>query len=423
MSKPIFREASLERLSTPDQLDQIMRVTTPTAWLAVVALVVVVIGGVVWGVLGTVPIKVSGKGILISPGGVLDVVSSIQGRVIDFVVQPGGRITQGQVVAHVDQPDIRNELESTRAELADTVNQYTKIKEFHARDMATHKALFEKRHTGLGLRQSFLNDRLKWLQERESYEAELRQKGFIDRRRVIDTKIEINTVYESLAMVQNDMRQLEMDESTLAIQKEREVLELELKVSTLTRKNSILEERLARNSTVVSPYAGIIAEFKVNAGEMVDPGKALFTLTSPWQTVIKEGGELIATLFVLPEDGKKIKPGMEAQIAPSTVKREEFGFIMGKVLQVATIPSSEEGMLRLLKNRALVQGLSGGGAPFEVTVELKRDPGSSTGLMWSSSRGPDVEINSGTLCDGTLTVREVRLISLAIPALEQLFSH
>ncbi|MBF0130038.1 MAG: hypothetical protein HQL33_08590 [Alphaproteobacteria bacterium] len=80
-------------------------------------------------------------------------------------------------------------------------------------------------------------------------------------------------------------------------------------------------------------------------------------------------------------------------------------------------------MLRTLKNKALVQELSGGGAPFEVSVELKRDPNSPSGFLWSSSRGPEVDINSGTLCEGTLTVREVRLISLVIPALEQLFEH
>lgn len=421
MSNPIFREASLERLSTPEQLDQVMRVTSPTAWLALIALATVIVAGVIWGILGEVPIKVSGKGILISPGGVMDVVSASQGRILRLDVRPGDRIEEGQMVAQVAQPDIQNELEATRSELEETINQYTQIKEFHARDMVAQKALFEKKRLGLTQKQGFLSDRLKWLQERETYEVELQKKGLVDRKRVIDTKIEINSAREGLATVQSDMRQIEIDESTSEIQKEREVLELELKVNNLTRKRSGLDEKLARNSTVVSPYSGTIAELKVNAGEMVEPGKALFTLTPPSHSTTKEG-DLLATLYVAPEDGKKIQPGMEAQIAPSTVKREEFGFMVGKVRSVATIPSSEEGMLRTLKNKALVQELSGGGAPFEVTVELVRDPQSPTGFQWSSSRGPVVDINSGTLCEGSLTVRNIRLISLVIPALEQLFN-
>lgn len=423
MNKPIFREASLERLSTPEQLDQVMKVTSPIAWIALIALAAVIVGGVVWGVLGKVPIKVSGKGILISPGGVMDVISASQGRVIRFAIHPGDRVEEGQVVAHVAQPDIQTEMEATRSELEETISQYNQIKEFHVRDMASQKALFEKKRIGLTQKQGFLADRLKWLKERESYESELREKGLVDRKRVIDTKIEINTAHEGMAAIQSEMRQNEIDESTLEIQRERELIELELKVNNLNRRVAGLEEKLARNSTVTSPYSGYVAELKVNAGEMVEPGKALFTLIPPSRASAKEGGDLIATLYVSPEDGKKVRAGMEAQIAPSTVKQEEYGFIQGLVRGVAEIPSSEEGMLRTLKNKALVQELSGGGAPFEVSVELKRDPNSPSGFLWSSSRGPEVDINSGTLCEGTLTVREVRLISLVIPALEQLFEH
>ncbi|MGA1194869.1 MAG: hypothetical protein ACO36I_00070 [Candidatus Latescibacterota bacterium] len=36
--KQIFRQAALDRLSSPDQLDQLMRVTTPKGWIALMAL-------------------------------------------------------------------------------------------------------------------------------------------------------------------------------------------------------------------------------------------------------------------------------------------------------------------------------------------------------------------------------------------------
>ena len=40
MRQGMFREVALERLSTPEQLDQVMRVTSPAAWLALVALAI-----------------------------------------------------------------------------------------------------------------------------------------------------------------------------------------------------------------------------------------------------------------------------------------------------------------------------------------------------------------------------------------------
>lgn len=427
MSRSLFRETSLERLSTPEQLDQVMRVTAPMAWVAIIALAAVVVGGLLWSILGTVPIKVKGKGILISPGGVMDVVTGAQGRVTIFKVQPGDRIEVGQVVAHLAQPDIQVELDASRAELTETIDHHRLISDFNKRDIAFQHDVADKKRAALRQKTGFLDDRLRWLREREGYQQELQEKGLIDKKRVIDTKIEINTSRDDMATTNNLLKQIDLDEATLAVEHERESLDLELKIGVLTRKVRGLEEKLDRNSKVVSPYAGHIVEFKVNAGEVIDPGRALFTVMphlgdGRGGPELQEAGELVAKLYVPAEDGKKVRPGMESQIAPSTIKREEYGFIMGKVRSVAAVPASEEGMMRVLKNKTLVTELADGAAPIEVTVELQRDPEAPSGFKWSSSRGPNAEVNSGTLCEGTLTVREVRLITLVIPALEQLFA-
>ena len=52
----IFREKSLERISFPDQMDDYIRVTTPSVWIALIALVVLLAGILIWGVLGTVEV-------------------------------------------------------------------------------------------------------------------------------------------------------------------------------------------------------------------------------------------------------------------------------------------------------------------------------------------------------------------------------
>jgi HlyD family secretion protein len=41
----IFRAAAIERLSTPDRLDQPLRITTPLGWLALTALMALVVAG------------------------------------------------------------------------------------------------------------------------------------------------------------------------------------------------------------------------------------------------------------------------------------------------------------------------------------------------------------------------------------------
>ena len=52
MKSQLFREKSLERVSSPEQLNDYIRVTNPSVWLALAAVVFLLMGICVWGVLG-----------------------------------------------------------------------------------------------------------------------------------------------------------------------------------------------------------------------------------------------------------------------------------------------------------------------------------------------------------------------------------
>lgn len=420
MARQIFRQASLDHLSTPEQLDQVMHVTASAAWVTLATLFVVVAAGLIWSFIGTVPIKVTGRGILISPGGVLDVVSSSQGRITRFLVVPGDWVESGTVVAYVAQPDIEIQLDVAQAEAAEAQSQLQRIMEFQQRERAAQGAFLTQRRAVLAQELSFLQDRLRWLHEREIVDAELTAKGLIARNRVVDTKIEINTTKEKAARATNEIKRLDLEESNLGLLKEKEQIEQKLKIAAIRRKEEATHDSLKRKGELISPYSGRIVEFKVNAGEVIESGRALFSMLPQAQSG-RHRTDLVAELYVRPEDGKKVQPGMMVQISPSTVKREEYGFMEGTVTSVATIPSTEEGMLRKLKNKQLAQQLSGGGAPFEVVVGLSLDPASRNGFKWSSSAGPETEINPGTLAEGTITVRRIHLIGLLIPLFERLF--
>ncbi|MEB3210907.1 MAG: hypothetical protein VKL39_06110 [Leptolyngbyaceae bacterium] len=61
----LFRKESLERLSSPEQLDQLMQIVTPKSWLPLGALGVLIFAGLVWSVVGRIPITVTGEGLLV----------------------------------------------------------------------------------------------------------------------------------------------------------------------------------------------------------------------------------------------------------------------------------------------------------------------------------------------------------------------
>ena len=54
MKSQLFREKSLERVSSPEQLNDYIRVTNPSVWMALAAVIFLLVGICVWGVFGRV---------------------------------------------------------------------------------------------------------------------------------------------------------------------------------------------------------------------------------------------------------------------------------------------------------------------------------------------------------------------------------
>ena len=50
----VFRQKNIDKVSSPEQLNDYIRVTTPSVWLVLAALVLLLIGMLAWSVLGTV---------------------------------------------------------------------------------------------------------------------------------------------------------------------------------------------------------------------------------------------------------------------------------------------------------------------------------------------------------------------------------
>src|SRR5690349_13332380 len=57
MQDKIFRQAALEKLSSPEELDQLMQVTTPRGWFALIALIVLITVVVIVAVFTVIPIR------------------------------------------------------------------------------------------------------------------------------------------------------------------------------------------------------------------------------------------------------------------------------------------------------------------------------------------------------------------------------
>src|SRR5262245_38035136 len=104
MQRRKFREVALERLSTPERLDDLIEVTTPRLWLALCGAGALLLAAIGWGLYGSVPTIVRGQGILIRDGSLQTVDAPAAGQVKDVFFKVGDEVQKDQVVARVVQP-------------------------------------------------------------------------------------------------------------------------------------------------------------------------------------------------------------------------------------------------------------------------------------------------------------------------------
>ena len=376
MTDGLFRKSALEKLSSPEQLDVMMQVTSPTGWIALAGTGVILVFVVVWSVVGQISIRVDGQGLLLRGAAVYDVSSGAQGRVLEVLAKAGDTVTEGQVVARIAQPEIEMKIQNTRSMLRQVELQSASMGRSGSSIAAQYRAQARE------LRQKVVT------------QEQLVKKGLLTQGTLLKTT-------EQLAAIDQQI-----------MQNESQVSGQEIKQEDLRGQLKELEENLASNSVVKSSVKGRVIEVTSSTGAIVAPGTRVMTIESldaPLETV----------LYIPAGEGKKVKPGMQVRISPSTVKVEEYGFLVGEVRTVSEFPVTPEGLRKVLRNDKLVETLMGRSAPIEVVAKLLPDPATPSGYKWSSSKGPPTQVMSGTLATGSVVVESRRPISYVLPVIKR----
>lgn len=408
----IFRKVALERLSSPEQLDQLMQVTNPRGWLALGAFGALLLAALSWAVLGSIPTDAMGEGILLRQGGVSNLVAAEPGQVEELLVSVGDVIEKGQVVANVRQEELLRQIQDARAKVAAVRSEYRDLLRYAGeqerlrdRDLAQQRANLEQSVRAL-------QKEVDLARERVEAERDLLKDGLVTKQTFLASEQRLNDAQDRLAGMRLDLNGLELKRLEAGQQIDQQLETRQGAIRDLELELREREARLSETARVVSPHAGRVLEVLVDRGDVVTPGTPILNL----EVVSRE---LMAVLFVPASYGKRVRPGMRVRISPGTVKREEYGSMIGRVTWAAEFPSTSRGMIRVLGNEALVERLMEEGPPIQVNVALERDASTPTGYRWSSSTGPSIEISSGTPASGSVTIREERPIHLVIPKVRE----
>lgn len=91
----IYRKSALEKISSPEQLDKALVVTSPLSWLALAAVTIMIIATIIWSVVGTIPVTVSAPGIISSPANTNAVYMQGSGKVESVLVRESAELKPG----------------------------------------------------------------------------------------------------------------------------------------------------------------------------------------------------------------------------------------------------------------------------------------------------------------------------------------
>jgi hypothetical protein len=271
MGRQIFRKTALDHLGSPDQLDQLMQVTSPRGWIALAAFALLLFAALLWSLFGTVTNTIDGQGVLLRENGLQPLPAPEGGVVTRFLARSGDRVEKGEPLVRLTPPG---------------------------------------------------------------------------------------------------QKPLRIDSPF----------------------NSRLLSRIAKE------------------GESVKTGAPLLMLENLDEP-------LLARLYIPVSQGYQVEAHMRVQVWPASVRKDEFGFLLGRVVSASRFPITRQELTERLENEDLARQLTTGEPKLQILVELIADPRTTSGYQWSTTAGPPLELISGTPCQGRIIISEQRPIHLVFPAL------
>ncbi len=415
MNLNVFRKVSLERLSSPEQLDQLLRVTSPKSWISFIGVASIIVIAILWGIFGSVPIKVPGNGILMKSGGLLTIQHISSGTITDIKVKAGDIVEKGEIVARITQTDLVNQVNELRVKLSEMETEREKSSEFLSADSTLQRKYLEQEKQNI---RALINSdikQLKLIEDKISALEELYKAGGITKQSVNDAKQDYEMLKQKISSNQNSLNKLELQliDKTKSFSKEESSTKIQ--IDELLRQIKVIEQKLEENSNIISPSTGKVIEIMVTEGSLISPGETIMSL-EPVGRGIKN---LVAVIYVSTNKGKNIKRGMEVYISPAGIEKEEYGYILGRVTRVSEYPSTSQGMMSVLGNQNLVNSLLLEGPVIEVIVDLLPSSKTISGYKWTSRKGAPVTIVSGISCKSDILVEVKRPITLVIPEIKK----
>lgn len=188
----------------------------------------------------------------------------------------------------------------------------------------------------------------------------------------------------------------------------------EIKNTGSVRKKKVLEQELEslyveyeQSSVIRSTEDGTIQNI-VNTGELLEAGEQTADILVNSQYTNNRQVAAYVPLKV----AKRLEVGMEVQICPSHVSREEYGYMEGYITSIGKVPVTEKSLKSYYGNLEYVTDVLPDESCVEILIGIQGDEDSENLFRWSNPKGKSVTVEVGTVCDIKTVIENKTPISL-----------
>ncbi len=398
-----------------------IRVAQRPAFAVVAAIAVVLaIALIAFALLGQVTRKARVPGLLMPPGGLLQVTSPLQGHAHELLVGEGEEVRRGQPLIRVRSERIVDGGDMTALAL--------RAIEARARSLAQERRLQqrqaeERRETitarlrSLRAEAEQAGEELALVRERvglarrsrERY-ASLAEDGFVSETQrqqkdeeLLDLRARERNGQRALEAVEREARSLEAELVAIPTSLATALAQLDRGVAQLAQERSEIEARAG--VAVTAPRDGRVSAMPLHAGQAVQAGQTLVTLV-PHDETPRDAGDpkptprLVAQLYAPSRTVGFVQPGQAVWLRYAAYPYQKFGMAKGKVEHVSPTPIAPQD-LPAGQAQALVSAAQANEPLYRIDVGLDR--------LSIDAYGREVPLRAGMALDADVNLEHRRI--------------
>ena len=408
MKQDLFRRTALDAMATPESFSEILRVTSPSDWAVFVGVFLLIASAGAWGWFGSITRTADGRAVLIRSGGVVSVNAPGAGQIVEFKIRPGDPIRAKQVIARISNPVLAGQVRLAEDALAEARREAERTVQLRTDTARLKGAAIDREKSNLEREIATLQEQGRFAAERVEQQEQLFAEKLTTKQTLVDAQEKATAIQNDIARHRAQIEQLQADQFAAEAAPQDTNAEAMERVDDLARRLDGLRQELRQTTVIASPCEGEALEVKTYLGAVTTVGSPLITIQPRERT-------LEALAYVPSSQAKLVRAGMEAELSPSTVRREQYGYLRATVTAVSDFPLSPTALTRRFENESITTAMTMDGPVTEVRLALYPETGEASGYRWSSAKGPNVTLSSGTLCDVMIITQRQRPLSLIIP--------